>query len=137
MRYFKIRIEYGRGDDRYVFIDETELELAYLCFLTDTKAVFSGGPVRGKDIISITEDWHRALGWNRDHQMGPEDWGEANDRCANYRGVLPAVKEKVMYLMQTEQQHLIGKNVDIPALAFGPKGSILPEVLALTESKRI
>lgn len=142
MRYFKIRIGYGTGEDHHVEIDETELEKAYLCFLTDAKAVFSGGPVRGKDIVSISEDWHRALGWNREHSMGPDDWHEVNERLPDYRGILAAVKEKVTYLIKANRQDLIGQNVDIPDMSFGPKGAIMPaeltgQVAALAESKRI
>ena len=76
MKYFKIIVNYGGGNDSFVSIDENELEIALYIFTTDGKAVFKNGVVRGKDIISITEDWHKALGINPEWKLGTDDWNE-------------------------------------------------------------
>ena len=115
-RYFKIKIGYGASD--FVSIDETELEKAYGVFLTDGKGIFSGGTVRGQDIIAIQEDWHRAMGYNPEWKITAVDRNEIA-KCGverEYQGVLAKVSRKVQYLVQNNQSQLIGKNVDIPEL---------------------
>jgi hypothetical protein len=115
MKYFKIRIGFGNGDDRYIGIDETELESALYCFISNSKGIFKNGVCRGQDIISITEDWHKEMGWNPEHNLGSDDWNElkAKGISQKYIGVIGAVKEKVQYLISTGRTNLIGRNADI------------------------
>jgi len=114
-KYFKIRIGYGEGDDRFIPIDETELESALNCFITNSKGIFKNGVCRGQDIISITEDWNKAMGWNADHVLDSDDWNEIKSKGVfqQYIGIIGNTKEKIEYLISTNQQHLIGKNADI------------------------
>jgi len=115
MRYFKIKTGYGAHE--YVSIDETELEKAYGVFLTDGKGIFSGGVVRGQDIIGISEDWHKAMGYNPLYKLQPEDMNEIQKEVGKkYLGVLEHASARVKYLVEHNQQHLIGKNVAIPEL---------------------
>lgn len=116
MRYFRIKIGYGHNE--YVSIDETELEKAYGVFLTDGKGVFSGGVVRGQDIIAIQEDWNRAMGYNPEWKLTADDRVEIEKTgvMKQYKGLLAQTSRKVQYLVQNNQQHLIGKNVAIPEL---------------------
>lgn len=117
MRYFKIKI--GYGEDEYVRIDETELEKAYGVFLTDGKGVFSGGTVRGQDIIAIKEDWHRAMGYNPLYKLRAEDMNEIQKEVGKeYQGVLEHASARVKYLIEHGQQNLIGRGVEIPELAM-------------------
>lgn len=111
MKYFKIKT--GYGEEEFVSIDETELEIAFFIFLNDSKAIFKSGVVRGKDIISIKEDWNAAMGWNKNHQLQPEDWADIRNKGVDalYTGAISNIKEKVQFLIETNQQHLIGKNV--------------------------
>lgn len=111
MRYFKIRIGYGKEDDRYISIGEGELESALHCFITDSKGVFKNGVCRGSDIISITEDWHKEMGWNETHVIIDDDWNElkAKGITGKYTGVLAQAKENVQLLMQSGRADLIGK----------------------------
>lgn len=121
-RYFKIRIGYGQGDDHFVRINDDELETAYFIFMNpeNGRAIFRDGPVRGKDIISIDEDWHRAMGWNYDHQMGPDDWDQIGQTIrARYAGYKNLVKEKIQHLIRIGRPELIGKNADIEAFRIG------------------
>ena len=122
MKYFKIKTGYGPDD--YVQIDESELETAYYIFMTEGKAIFSGGPVRGKDIVGISEDWHKEMGYNRTYELGPEDYAHFQEKgiTQKYKGILANVKDKVMYLMQSNQTNLIGKNADIIGFESKPKG---------------
>ena len=58
--YYRIKVGYGKNE--FISIGEDELESAIYSFMSDTKGVFETGIVRGKDIISITPDYHKALG---------------------------------------------------------------------------
>lgn len=116
MKYFKIKIGYGEND--FVPIDETELETALYIFLNDLKGIFKNGVVRGKDIIGITEDWHKEMGWNVGYKLGPEDWAELQKKgiLQKYTAVISLAKEKVQYLLNKGRKDLIGKNIEIKEL---------------------
>ncbi len=116
MKYFKIK--FGYSEHEYIGIDDSELDAAMLCFLSDSKGVFKTGVVRGKDIIAISEDWHKEMGWNPTHDLGDDDWAEIRGKGVDkkYVGVIASAKERVQYLMQTNQTHLVGKNVDVPKI---------------------
>ena len=113
MKYFKIKV--GYGENEYVPIDEDELETALFVFLTEGKGIFKNGVVRGKDIIGITEDWHKAMGWNKGYELSADDWIDIKEKGvqAEYQGLIGEKKEKIQYLIQTNQQNLIGKNVEV------------------------
>lgn len=118
MSYFKVKI--GYGEDEAISIETiADLEKAQYAFLTDGKVIFSNGEIcRGKDIITISEDWHREMGWNRTHKLGNDDWNELNAKgiTGKYKGLLTQTKEKVQYLIENQKTHLIGKDIDIPEL---------------------
>lgn len=110
-RYFKVKI--GYGENEFVAIDEDELQTAFHAYLTDAKAVFRNGIARGKDIIAITEDWHKAMGWNYAHVLGQEDWAqlERDGVKRQYAGVIETAKNHVKTMIETNQTHLIGKTI--------------------------
>lgn len=123
-RYFKVRKDYGKGEENFVQIDETELEAAIYAFLTDSKVLFKNGTA--PRVIDIREDWHREMGWNPGYALGPEDINDLKRHGVykKYAGVIAAAKEKVQYLMQKNQLNLIGKNVEIAGIttqALSPK----------------
>jgi hypothetical protein len=111
IKYFKIRIGYGNGDDKYISIDDSELESAMYCFITNAKGVFNNGVCRGQDIISITEDWHKAMGWNEGYLLGPEDYAELDAKgiTREYDGLIGEAKENVNTLIAMKRIDLIGK----------------------------
>lgn len=114
MKYFKIKVGYNENDE--ISIDETELETALHVFLTNSKGVFKNGAVNGSNIMLITEDWHKAMGWNKGHKLGPEDYAQINRELPDYVGYIHRTKEKVEHLIRTKQQNLIGKNADVKML---------------------
>lgn len=116
MKYFRIKVGYGESE--FVSIDETELETAIYIFLKDSKGVFKNGVVRGKDIIAITEDWHKEMDWNVGYKLQDVDWAELKDRgiTKKYKGVIAGIKDKVQYLVSSDQAELIGKNVNVKLL---------------------
>jgi hypothetical protein len=109
--YFRIKTGYGNND--FITIDNmADLEKAQLAFLTDGKVMFSNGEVcRGKDIISIKEDWHTEMGWNESYEMGDDDWAELKRKgiIGKYTGLLGEAKDNVQTLVNANRQDLIGK----------------------------
>lgn len=120
-KFFKIKT--GYDGEQFISIDETELESALYCFMTDSKGIFKNGVCRGKDIINISEDWHKVMGWNPTHELDSDDWNEirSSGTEAKYHGLIGSVKEKIQYLVRTKQENLIGKNVAIPELKKTPR----------------
>lgn len=137
--FFKIIRGYNLED--YIEIDHTELEKALYCFLEKKDAVYSGGAVRGREIIAIQPDYHRQMGWNRGYKLERNDFEELADKGLDKKlhHLIAATKEKVLYLVGAGKTDLIGKNVEIPGFAArkpeirsgGMKsiGDILPKTL--------
>ncbi len=123
-KYFIIKTGYGERE--FISIDETELDTAIYIFMTDGKGVFKNGVVRGKDIITIREDWHKEMGWNYLHEMDVLDWEELNNKgiSKKYSGIISLAKDKVQYLIKTGELHLLGKEVEgfKPELVSGRTG---------------
>lgn len=116
--FYKIQTGYGVND--YVEITEDELEKAFYCFLEGKNSIYSGGAVKGASIISIKPDFHRIMGWNKGYKLGPEDYGELAEKQIDLKTQrkLSDVKQRVEYLMQSNQTNLIGTGKDLKQLAF-------------------
>jgi len=114
MNYYKIVRGYNAED--YIEIDETELDKSFYAFLTKKDSVYSGGAVRGSEIIAIQPDNHRMMKWNRGYKLTALDYEELNskgiDRDCKLQ--LSHSKEKVTYLIKVNKPELLGK--DIPEL---------------------
>ena len=111
--YFKIKV--GYAEDEYISIDDTELETALDVFINDKKGVFTNGVCRGKDIIAITEDYNKEMGWKPTHKLDADDWEELRSKGIErkYKGAIAEAKNVVQYLTETKQEHLIGKGYKI------------------------
>jgi hypothetical protein len=112
--YYKIIRGYSAED--YIEIDSSELEKAYYCFLEKKDGVYSGGAVKGSEILAIQPDYHRIMGWNRGHKLDSYDYAELAEKGIDRktRTALITTQDKVKYLIQTKQTHLIGQNVELP-----------------------
>jgi hypothetical protein len=123
-KYYKIIRGYSAED--YIEITPDELEKAFYCFLTKKDSVYSGGAVKGSEILAIQPDYHRTMGWTRGWKLTADDYTELRQRGIDKKMQLQIekTKDKIQYLMQTKQENLIGKNVEIPELE---KGRQLPE----------
>jgi hypothetical protein len=117
MKYFKV-IK-GFRTDEFIPIDETELDKAIYAHLTGKVVSFNNGSINGDAINSVMPDWHRAMGWNYGHIMQTDDWDEIRSKGIEnkYAGAIGESKEKVQYLIETNQLHLLGKPVE----GFEPK----------------
>lgn len=112
MNYFKLIRGYNAED--YISIDETELDKAYYAFLEKKDGVYSGGAVRGSEIIAIQPDFHKIMGWNRGYKLQELDFAELNERGIDRKCqfLLSNTKEKVQFLIKTNQLNLLGKPVE-------------------------
>lgn len=133
MKYYKIIRGYSAED--YIEIDETELEKAYGAFLMKKDGVYSGGAVRGSEILAIQPDFHRTMGWNRGYKLCALDYEELSDKgidraCKNQ---LSEAKSKVEFLISNGQIDLIGKNVVLPKI----ENSVSEEVKKLEDKFKI
>lgn len=116
MKNYKLIRGYDAED--YIEIAEPELEKAYYCFLEKKDAVFSGGAIRGSQILAIQPDYHKSMGWNRGYKLGAADYAELSEKGTDraHMHLLADVKGRVQHLITTNQTELIGKNVDIKKL---------------------
>lgn len=104
--YFKVKIGYGNED--FISITKDELEKAHYAFLKDAKVVFNQGVAHGKNIISISPDYHRMFGWNYGYKMQPEDFDEVNRKVGNVNRYIEASKRKVQDYIASGQENMIG-----------------------------
>lgn len=113
IKYYKIL--QGYEHERDVTIREDELERAYGLFMLGGRSIFSGGPVDGKNIQTIVEDYHTTMGWNKEYKLIPDDFEELTRKGIDrhMRTALSLVKEKVQHLIDSKQSDLIGKNVEV------------------------
>jgi hypothetical protein len=72
MKYFKVKI--GYKDDEFISIDQSELKKALIAQVNGSIAIFNEGSIAGNSIISITPDYNREMGYNRDYRLGGEDY---------------------------------------------------------------
>jgi hypothetical protein len=114
--YYKIIRGYSSED--YIEINQDELEKASYCFLMKKDAIYSGGAVKGSEILAIQPDYHRTMGWNRGYKLQAEDYSELKEKGLDRKMQLELEKagDKVKYLIETRQENLIGQNVAIPEL---------------------
>lgn len=103
MKYYKI--VWGFDSEDIVPIDETELEKAFYCFITKKDGVFARGAVKGDKIIAIQPDFHRAMGWNTGHKLGPDDYAELSSKGVDraHLNLLEDTKSKVHYQLSNVQ----------------------------------
>lgn len=74
MKYY--RVKFGFGADDFYSVDENELPKAFRAMAKGTVFTCSEGMVAGNLIQTIRPDFNRALGYNREYQMGSEDYAE-------------------------------------------------------------
>lgn len=128
-KYYKIIRGYSAED--YIEINQDELEKAFYCFLTKKDSVYSGGAVKGSEILAIQPDFHRTMGWNRGYKLQAEDYSELKEKRIDQKMRLEIENtgDKIKYLIETRQENLIGKNVEMPELE---KGRVPEDIKKLT-----
>ena len=123
MNYFRVYVDFNR----YVQIYDYEYEKALYAFLKGQPVVFENGAV--SRIESILPDVNRMMGWNSDYKPNQDNNAEIESCRRSARPFMEKIKDRVEYLIDTKQENLIGKNVDIPELS-APKN---PEISTISK----
>ena len=122
-KYFKVYQDFSR----YVPIEEEEYEKAIYAFIKGKSAVFEAGAV--SRIEGVFPDLNKMNGWYSDYKPNQDDNGELENAREVANKITSKIKERVQYLIDTKQENLIGKNVEIPELS-APKN---PEISAISK----
>jgi hypothetical protein len=127
--YYKLIRGYGVED--YIEIDEKELEKAYYCFLQKKDAIFSGGAIRGSQIMAIQPDYHKTMGWNRGYKLEALDYSDLREKGIDKKAQqqLETIKRRVIYLVENKKENLIGQNLEIPELDKPKFGEITKQLV--------
>lgn len=105
MKYWKIQIGYSA--DNFISIDETELAMALRSQINGKIGIFKEGTISGRNIISITPDYNRMEGYNRDYKMTGEDYERINKSTVDeYRKFLTETKNQIDKQLQSGQNLL-------------------------------
>lgn len=130
-KYFKVYTDFAN----YLPIDSDEYEKAIYAFMKGLPVVFKNGAVTR--IEKILPDYNKMLGWNSDYKPNPDDFSEVEQSKKIASLFTEKVKDKIEYLISTKQEHLIGKNVEIPELS-APKNPKLENLTGdLAEKMRV
>ncbi len=109
MLYFKVFKDFTN----YIPIDETELEKALAAFKFGTAVILKNGAL--EKIESVLPDLNRSMGWNPSYKLGDDDWNDIRSKGIDHKlqELHEKTRNKIEYLIETKQTHLIGKNVHV------------------------
>lgn len=131
MIYFKVFQDYTK----FVPIDETEYEKALYAFLKGKPAIFQLGAV--SKIESIIPDLNKINGWFSDYKPTSDDNAELDWAKRKAMPFMAKIKEKIQYLIDSKQEHLIGKNIEIPELENKNQHQISNEIKSLSDKFKV
>lgn len=125
----------GFGQEDFIPIDEVELEKAIYCHMARKDGAFNMGSINGSHISAVMPDWHGTMGWNYAYKLTADDWDDIRSKGVDRKiqKCIEGANTKVQYLIQTKQEHLIGKGFEMPKI----DSRISEEVARLAESKRM
>ena len=116
--YFKIR--YGFKAIDFVSVEAGgELEKVLYAWTSGNIVGIGDRMINGNNIISIEPHYHKYTGWYDNYEpKEADDWEQIERDCpANFAGVLSFYRERVQYLVSTNQLAEIGKGKEIPGLS--------------------
>lgn len=114
-RYFRVKYGYAVADQ--VSIEEPEVEKAIYAQIKGQPVQLGDKFINGKNIIAIEPHYHRHTGWYDWYEPKTgDDWEQIKRDCPEYKGLVEHYKQRVVYLINSGKQSLIGKNIDIPEL---------------------
>lgn len=93
MKYF--RVYFGWGKDDFISIPETDLKKAIKAQITGQVALLETGSLSGNEIKRIIPDYQREMGWNRDYDLGYEDYKQIGSTRKEYEDTFILIKTNV------------------------------------------
>lgn len=129
MKTLHYKVVFGFDAEDYVPISAEELEKAIWAHMRGKNVAFEQGSISGERIVAVQPDYHSAMGWNRGYTLGADDYAELTQYGVDkkHSKFLANAKDRIQYLVETKQEHLIGKNVPIPELDNTQRPSLLDE----------
>lgn len=104
---FKVKFGFGPMDK--VSVSGSELEKAIYAQLKGTPVRLGNSFVNGRNIISITPDYHKYTGWHDTYEpTEAEDWKQIKRDCPDFNGVLEAYTDRVRTLIYSGKDKEIG-----------------------------
>ena len=133
MKYYRVNIDFHN----FINIDATELEKAIYAFRMQAPVVFKQGAT--DRISNIVPDYHKIKGWNATCKLTDDDWADINKNkdCFEAKKEFERIQNKISHLIETKQQHLIGKNIEIPELNHPTHKQISEATKNLTDKFKI
>jgi hypothetical protein len=106
-KYFKVMR--GFGQDDFIPIDESELASALFAHYKGKVAFLNRGSINGAHISAIMPDYARALGYNSNYRMMPDDWVDLDRKGLRtaYEDCLLEAKQLVEMVEKTGRVELL------------------------------
>ena len=106
-RWFRVKFGYGKMD----FISIPEEKLAKCVYAWQTGGIFSDGAMlSGKEIKTITPDYHKHTGWNDWYEpKDAEDWLQIERDCPSYEGYVDAAITVAIKVIESKNTTLLDK----------------------------
>jgi hypothetical protein len=118
MKELRFKVKYGYTAMDRVSITDFELEKALYAQRFGIPVLLGGKQISGKEIKVIEPDYHYYTGWYESYVPNSgEDWLQIERDCPPMlENIIRHKRERIDYLISSNQKHLIGKNVEIPEL---------------------
>lgn len=102
MKYY--RVKYGYGKDDFYSVDEDELPGALRAQVNGGIFVCSEGTISGNNIMAVSPDYNRLMGYHRDYMMSGEDYNRLS--VSTQRGYTALLEESKLALSGKENLRL-------------------------------
>ena len=107
-RYFRVKYGYSAGE--FVSIPEDYLAKAIYAFQKQTLFSFNDKIINGKEIKTITPDFHRHTGWNDWYEpKSPDDFKQIERDCPDYTGTIEEATQLALQAMRTNDVKILSQ----------------------------
>lgn len=116
-RYF--RVKYGYSINEFISIPEEYLAKAIYAFQKQSLFYFNDRIINGKEIKTITPDYHVHTGWNDWYEpKSAEDFRQIERDCPDYTGYIDAGTKLALEAMRSGKVEVLASPLSIKLLAI-------------------
>lgn len=112
----KFQVKYGQWSTDFIIVDADELEKLQYAIKKNAFFVGKYGDVDTSKIVAIRPDFKETYGAAPDYELVGEDYDEIMAAHGDIRLLVSKAEERVRFLIEQKQEHLIGKGTAIPQL---------------------